>query len=202
MADSDTASGTTDNGTTDKLKEAQDHAAKAAENVKAAASAGADAAAEATAEAKARFGKAIDEARAGAVALGQEALNRGDLYRTQLTEKSGDLAEDAKARASQLANDGKARASDALGGLGKYVSENASLVDEKLGNRAGDFARSAAVAIQDVAGALEAKDYAELGEDVKAFVRANPVAALGFAAMAGYTLARLFRSRPRPGADA
>jgi len=179
--------------TTAKLNEAKDHAG--AEAASAAVSEG-------SVEAKARFGKAVDEARAGAAALGEEALNRADTVRAHVVDRSADLIDDARARASQaaerltaLATDGKTKASDAIGSLGKYVSDSADTVDEKLGNRAGDFARTAAASIQDAAAQLDAKDFADLGDDVKAFVRANPVAALGIAAFVGYVLARLFRGK-------
>ena len=42
------------------------------------------------------------------------------------------------------------------------------------------------------AAALEAKDFDELGEDARAFVRKSPGLAVGLAAVAGFMLARLF----------
>lgn len=145
-------------------------------------------------EAKARFAKAVEEAKGGAQALGKEAQNRAGAYADQLTAKGSDLLETTKTRAAALAEDGKTRASDALSGLGKVVSDNAPVIDEKLGPQYGDYARTAAQSIQDVAARIDAKDLNELTEDVKTFVRKSPGLAVGMAAVAGFMIARLFSS--------
>lgn len=157
-----------------------------------------------TAEAKAHFSKALDEAKAGAGALGKEAKERGGVYREKVSgaiaAKRADLTDDAKAltreardKAASLANDGKARASDALTGLGNIVADKAPVIDEHLGEKYGDYARTAARTIQETAAKIEAKDLAELGDDARAFVRRSPGLAIGMAAVAGFMLARLFR---------
>jgi ElaB/YqjD/DUF883 family membrane-anchored ribosome-binding protein len=150
--------------------------------------------------ARAKFTKAIEEAKAGAQALTKEAQAKAGAYKEQLSAKSGDWIEDAKvyadqakAKATELAIDGKARASDAIAGLGKAVSDNADTIDEKLGTRYGDYARSAARSMQETAAKLEAKELGELGEDAKEFVRKSPGVAIGLAAVAGFLLARLFK---------
>ncbi len=156
--------------------------------------------------AKGRFSKAIEEARAGAEALKEEALGKGADYAGDIKAKvSGTTAEwvgearvyaaQAKEKGAALAVEGKARASDALGALGKTISETAPTIDEKLGVQYGDYARSAARSIQETAAKLEAKDLGELGEDVKEFVRKSPGVAIGIAAVAGFTIARLLSSR-------
>lgn len=150
--------------------------------------------------AKSHFAKAVDEAKAGAQALGKEAQDRADLYREKLTEKSGDWASEARARGDQakeraagLAIEGKAGASRAISSLGKLVEDNAPLIDEKVGVKYGDYARTAARSIQDTAAKLDAKELGELGEDAKEFVRNSPGLAIGMAAAAGFVLARLFK---------
>lgn len=150
--------------------------------------------------AKAKFSKAIEEARAGAVALSAEAQAKAGAYREQLVAKSGDwvdeakdLAGQAKERATELAKDGKAKTSDAIASLGKIVADNAGTIDEKLGTRYGDYARSAARSMQETAAKIEAKDLNELGEDAKQFVRKSPGLAIGLAAAAGFLLSRLFK---------
>jgi ElaB/YqjD/DUF883 family membrane-anchored ribosome-binding protein len=152
-------------------------------------------------EAKGHFAKAVEEAKAGAQALGKEAQDRADLYRDKLTEKSGDWVNEAKSRggdvkdkATDLAYEGKAGASRAISSLGKLVEDNAPLLDEKVGVKYGDYARTAARTMQDTADKLDAKDLAELGEDAKEFVRNSPGLAVGAAAVAGFILARLFSS--------
>lgn len=155
-----------------------------------------------TAEAKQRFSKALEEAKAGAVALGSEALGRAEGYRSQAKAKSGDWVDEAKTYGTQakvkgkeLAVQGKEKASDALAQLGKVVAENALQIDERLGSQYGDYARSASRSLQETAAKIDAKSVDELGEDAREFVRKSPGLAVGLAAVAGYMIARLFRSR-------
>ena len=157
---------------------------------------------EPTSEAPARghFAKAVEEARAGARALGKEAQERAGAYRDKAGETGGEWLNEAKAkggeakeRALELANEGKTSASKAISGLGKMVEENAAAIDEKVGEKYGDYARTAARSMQDAAAKLEAKDLTELGDDAKEFVRKSPGLAVGIAAAAGFLLARLFR---------
>lgn len=152
------------------------------------------------AEAKGRFGKAIEEAKAGVEALKGEALDRTAAAKEKAagaasdwTEQANVYAAQAKEKGLELAKQGKSKASDALGLLGNTISTSATTIDEKLGVQYGDYARSAARSVQEAAASLESKDFAELGEDVKSFVRKSPATAIGIAAVAGYMFARLFR---------
>lgn len=151
-------------------------------------------------QAKERFAKAVEEAKAGAQALKTEAHGKADAYREQLGAKSSEWLEEAKAkgddarvRATELANEGKARAGDAICSLGKIVEDNAPTIDEKLGVKYGDYARTAARSMQDAGTRIGEKDLNELGEDVKEFVRQSPGVAIGLAAASGFLIARLFR---------
>lgn len=151
-------------------------------------------------EVKAKFSKAIEDARAGAVALGAEAQARAGAYREQLAAKSGDWVEEAKdmagqakERAAELAVEGKAKTSDAISTLGKIVADNAGTIDDKLGVKYGDYARTAARSMQETAAKIESKDLTELGEDAKEFVRKSPGLAIGMAAVAGFLVSRLFK---------
>lgn len=143
--------------------------------------------------AKVRFAKAIEEAKAGAAALGKEAQERADQYREKLSSQSGDWTSQAKEKAAAYANEGKAKASGAISGLGKIVADNAGLIDEKVGPKYGEYARSAAQSMQDAAARLDAKELDELAEDAKEFVRQSPGLAVGLAAVAGFMLARMLR---------
>lgn len=153
-----------------------------------------------TPEVKDRFGKAIEEAKAGAQAVRDEAMNRAGEYRDKIKDTSSDWIEDARAygdqakdRATELAVEGKAKTTEALKSLSKIVDDNAGAIDEKLGLKYGDYARNAARSIEGAASKLDAKDLAELGEDAKEFVRKSPGLAIGIAAVAGFALARLFK---------
>ena len=150
--------------------------------------------------AKNHFTKAVEEALAGAKALGNEAQNRAGEYCDKLSEKKHDLTDDAKVRSEEykekalgLADDGKAKASNALSGLSRLITDNATTLDETVGVKFGDYARSAANAVQTTAVRLDEKSFDELGTDAKEFVRANPVVAIGIAAAAGYLIGRVFK---------
>ena len=73
------------------------------------------------------------------------------------------------------------------------MADNAGTLDEKLGPKYGDYARSASRSLQETAAKLESKSVDELTEDAREMVRKNPGAAVGIAAVAGFFLARLFR---------
>lgn len=147
-----------------------------------------------------RFAKALDEAKAGAEALGKQAQERAGAYRAKAASQSNewldeakDLGGQAKDKAFILAEEGKAKASEAISGLGKLVEDNAATIDEKVGPKYGDYARSAARSMQETAEKIDQKDLGELGEDAKQFVRKSPGVAVAMAAAAGFVLARLFR---------
>lgn len=153
-----------------------------------------------TEAAKNHFAKAVEEALAGAKALGTEAQSRAGEYREKLYDKKDGLAEDAKVRSDEykdkafgFADDGKAKASSALVGLSRLITENAGTLDDKVGVKYGDYARGAAKSVQDAAARLDEKTIDELGEDAKEFVRTSPAMALGLAAAAGYLLGRVFK---------
>ena len=154
-----------------------------------------------TAEAKTRFNAALEEAKAGAAALRAEAGERAQVYREQARTRSEDwlaeaktYTEQAKGKAGELATDGKSKAAEALSALARAVSDTAPTVDEKLGARYGDYARSASRSLNEVSAKLETKSVEELGEDAREMVRKSPGLAVGLAAVGGFLLARLFRS--------
>ncbi len=75
------------------------------------------------------------------------------------------------------------------------MADNAPTLDEKLGPKYGDYARSASRSLQETAAKLDSKSVEELGEDAREAVRRNPGKAVGIAAIAGFFLARLFRGK-------
>ena len=145
------------------------------------------------APAKERFARAVEEAKAGAQALGKEAQDRAESYREKIAAQGSDWSNQAKDRAADFAVEGKARASEAIASFGKLVADNATIIDDKVGAKYGDYARSAAQSLQNTADRLEAKDLNELAEDAKEFVRNSPGLAVGLAAVAGYVIARTFK---------
>ena len=151
--------------------------------------------------ARSRFNAALEEAKAGAAALRSEAGERAAAYRNQARSQSEDWVSEAKNygaqakdRAGELAVDGKSKVAEALAALGRAVFDTAPTVDDKLGAKYGDYARSASRSLQDASTKLDQKSVDELGEDAREFVRKSPGLAVGIAAVGGFLLARLFRS--------
>ena len=153
-------------------------------------------------EAKSRFSAAVQEAKAGAAALRAEASEKASAYKAQADGKRSDLkidaqayGEEAKAKGHELAVQGKAKLSEGIATLGQMVNDNAHYVDEKVGAKYGDYARSASRSLSDTAAKLDAKSVDELAEDGRAMVRRSPATAVGIAAVAGFMLSRLFSRR-------
>ena len=153
-----------------------------------------------TEAAKNHFTKAVDEALAGAKALGAEAQNRAGEYREKLYEKKDGLTGEARVRTDEykdkaysLADDGKAKTSSALVGLSQLITDNAGVLDDKVGVKYGDYARRAAKSVQEAATRLDEKSVDDLGADAKEFVRTSPGLALGLAAAAGYLIGRVLK---------
>jgi len=146
-----------------------------------------------TSEARSRFNAALEEAKAGAAALKTEARGRATSYAGDARARGEDWAAEARVKASELAVEGKNKAGEALVGLSRVVEENAPAIDEKLGQKYGDYARSASRSLQSTATTLQNKSVEDLGEDARQYVRQNPGKSVGFAVIAGYLISRLFR---------
>ncbi|MEO6091581.1 MAG: hypothetical protein ABIT04_12045 [Novosphingobium sp.] len=164
------------------------------------ASGGAGTAGPATDAPKAHFAKAVEEARAGAQAMREQAQERAETYLDKIKETQSGWTSDARARGDEarervltLANDGKVRATGAINNLAKTVEDSAPLIDERLGVKYGDYVRGASRSLQDAAIRLEAADLTKVTEDTRAFVRSSPGLAVGIAAMGGFLIARLFK---------
>ena len=149
-------------------------------------------------EAKSRFNAAVQEAKAGAAALKAEASERAGIYRDQAKAKRGALASDAKSygdearlKGKDLAIQGKGKLAEGINALSRTVSDNAHVVDENLGAKYGDYARSASKTLADTATKLDQKSVEELAEDGRAMVRKSPGMAIGIAAAVGFMLSRL-----------
>lgn len=164
-----------------------------------------------TENAKSHFTKAMEEVRAGAAALGKEAQTAAEGYLGKLNEaksewsseakvrsedakvKASAFAGDAKDKAVDLANQGKAKTSQAMTSLSKVIDDNVGLIDEKVGPKYGDYARSASKSVAGAATKLDEKSLDELGDEAREFVRKSPGVAIGAAIAAGFLLGRLFK---------
>lgn len=104
------------------------------------------------------------------------------------------FASQAGDKARGLVSQGLERTSETLANVAKMVGDTAPGIDERLGEEYGDYARRAAGAIEDVAGAIADKDPDELIEDTRTFVRNSPGIALAGAAVVGFVIARLLKT--------
>lgn len=97
-------------------------------------------------------------------------------------------------KARDVAIDVKDKASDAVQSLARIISDSAGAIDDNVGPKYGDYARSAAQSVNEAAERLRAKPVDEIAEDTREFVRTKPAAALGIAAVASLILAKIFGS--------
>lgn len=153
-------------------------------------------------EAKSRFSKALEEAKAGVAELKAEAMEKSNAYKGRAGEKGDQLkgdasayGEQAKAKAYELANETKSKTSEGMVAISKLITDNAPTLDEKLGVKYGDYARSAAGSLEKNAASLDEKSLEQIGDDAREFVRKSPGTAVAIAAGAGFLLARLFRGK-------
>lgn len=145
---------------------------------------------------------AAKPAAAKSSAIRDQLTATKDTIRNEAQRKAGEIGDEvgrlygqATARARDAANQGKTKAAEGLEGLAKVIDDSASTVDDRLGPQFGDFARSAAQTVANLAGTLEQKDVDELVESTREFVRKSPAVAIGSAAVVGFMLARLLSGR-------
>jgi len=125
-----------------------------------------------------------------------------DTIRTEAQRKAGELGDEfgrlsaqAGEKAKDIAVKGKTKAAEGLENLAKAIGDSSTQVDERLGKQYGDFARSAAESVSGLAGSIDQKDLDELVAEAREFVRKSPAVAIGSAAVIGFMLARLLKSK-------
>ncbi|QTD56178.1 hypothetical protein [Parasphingorhabdus cellanae] len=107
---------------------------------------------------------------------------------------TNDLKDRAINKARSTANDGKAKAGEAIGTLSEMIENSAKTIDENVGEKYGDYARSAADAVSSFAEKVNSKDVDVMVEDAREFVRKKPAVAIGAAAVVGLLISRLIKS--------
>lgn len=129
--------------------------------------------------------------------VAKAAPAKGKAQNTTANKVKSDM-NDFKAKATDsaraAAEKGKDRAAEAVGSIGKLIRDSAATIDEKVGTQYGDYARSAADAVDGFAGKVDAKDVDDIVTDTREFIRKSPAVAIGAAAAIGFVLARLVRS--------
>ena len=115
---------------------------------------------------------------------------------------SDKLRSTASDKAMGLFSQGLERSTGAMSHVSAIIGDTAANLDERLGSQYGDYARSAAQAIENAASSLSSKDPEELVDDARALVRKSPGIALAGAAILGFALVRVVKSGlESPGRD-
>ena len=131
----------------------------------------------------------------GVAAGGAAAAAHNSGAFSAMTDKVGAMIpEDMTAKAKDAAVEVKDMACDAAHGLARIISDSAGAIDDNIGPKYGDYARTAAQSVTDAAERLRAKPVEEIAEDTKEFVRTKPVAAAGIAAVFSLVVAKIVSS--------
>ncbi len=107
---------------------------------------------------------------------------------------TSDFKDRALTKAKSAASQGKERTGNAIENLSKMIEDSAKTIDDNVGAKYGDYARSAADAVSSFAEKLNAKEIDEMVEDARGFVRKSPAVAIGAAAVVGFLVSRLIKS--------
>tara|TARA_R110000824_G_scaffold40893_1_gene122165 strand:- start:672 stop:1193 length:522 start_codon:yes stop_codon:yes gene_type:complete len=109
-------------------------------------------------------------------------------------DNSVDFKDRALTKAKSAATQGKERTGNAIENLSKMIEDSARTIDDNVGEKYGNYARSAADAVSSFAEKLNAKEIDEMVEDARGFVRKSPAVAIGAAAVVGFLVSRLIKS--------
>ena len=104
------------------------------------------------------------------------------------------LKDKALSSVRSAASDGKFKAVQKVGGVSRALEASAAKLDEDVGKTYGDFARTAAKTIDELAAKLDGKELDELLGEAKGFIRKSPAIAIGIAAALGFAASRVVKS--------
>ena len=107
---------------------------------------------------------------------------------------TGDFKDRALTKAKSAATQGKERTGNAIENLSKIIEDSAKTIDDNVGEKYGNYARSAADAVSSFAEKLNGKEIDDMVEDARGFVRKSPAVAIGAAAVVGFLISRLVKS--------
>lgn len=131
---------------------------------------------------------------AKAVAKAMPLIGKTQNTASKVKDDMKNFKEKATDGARNAAERGKDKASEAVSSIGKLLRDSAATIDDNVGKNYGDYARSAADAVDGFAGKMDAKDVDDIATDARDFVKKSPAIAIGAAAAIGFVLARLIRS--------
>jgi len=136
------------------------------------------------------------------IADSTEITGRPNSVRDALKGGTDKLRSSASDRAMGFVTQGIERSSGALSNVSALIGDTATSIDERLGSQYGDYARSAASAIERAAGSLANKEPDELVDDARSMIRKSPGIALAGAAILGFALVRVVKSGLQGSGDA
>ncbi len=109
-------------------------------------------------------------------------------------DTTGDFKDRALTKAKSAASQGKERTGNAIENLSRMIEDSAKTIDDNVGEKYGNYARSAADAVSSFAEKLNGKEIDDMVEDARGFVRKSPAVAIGAAAVVGFLVSRLIKS--------
>ena len=136
------------------------------------------------------------------IADSTEITGRPNSVRDALKGGTDKLRSSASDRAMGFVTQGIERSSGALSNVSALIGDTATSIDERLSSQYGDYARSAASAIERAAGSLANKEPDELVDDARSMIRKSPGIALAGAAILGFALVRVVKSGLQGSGDA
>ena len=92
---------------------------------------------------------------------------------------TGDFKDRALTKAKSAASQGKERTGSAIENLSRMIEDSARTIDDNVGEKYGNYARSAADAVSSFAEKLNAREIDDIVEDALRFVRKSPAVSIG-----------------------
>ncbi|MFW5840688.1 MAG: hypothetical protein ACOCZE_08925 [Planctomycetota bacterium] len=134
--------------------------------------------------------QARQEAREAAEKVKQASYQAAE----KIKHESAKFADQVRHSAQRLAEKEKKRAAEKLDDVGQALNKAAGKLDSEDDDNLADYARSAADAVQNLAGTMRGKDLDELRSDLEDVARKRPEAFLGIAFAGGLALGRFLGS--------
>lgn len=142
---------------------------------------------------KADVAETAKEITAAARTAAAPAVEDAKLSVAKVKEQASAVGAEAIETARKAATQGKDMAAEALTEISKLAEGAAKVVDERVGEQYGDYARKAATSVGNAATALQGKDIDTIVTDTKDFVKKRPAIAIGAVAAVGLFVAGLLR---------
>jgi ElaB/YqjD/DUF883 family membrane-anchored ribosome-binding protein len=150
---------------------------------------------------KADVTETAKEFTAAARTAAAPAVEDAKLSVAKVKEQASAVGAEAIETARKAATQGKDMAAEALSEISKLAEGAAKVVDERVGEQYGDYARKAATSVGNAATSLQSKDIDTIVSDTKEFVRKRPAVAIGAVAAVGLFVAQLLRRSKKSSDD-